>query len=135
MLLFIAKYRKFLAATLAIIVIVSPHLLLAQGLQNPLKYNTIEGFLRAMLDLLIVIAFPIIVLFMVYAGFLFISAQGNTDKLNEAKRIFLWTIVGALIVLGASVLSRAVEGTVNQLRGGSSAPTQPDSGSWIFDIR
>jgi TRAP-type C4-dicarboxylate transport system permease small subunit len=87
------------------------------GFQNPLKFDSISGFLQALLDALIVIAFPILVLFLVYAGFLFVSAQGNEQKLSDAKRIFLWTIIGALIVLGASALSRAIQGTVNSLRG------------------
>ncbi len=83
---------------------------------NPLKFQSIPQFVRGLLDVLVIIAFPIIILFIVYAGFLFVSARGNPDKINEAKRLLLWTIVGALIILGASVIARAIEGTVNSLR-------------------
>src|SRR3989344_198513 len=96
-----------------------------EGLQNPLKYGNIYQFLAEVLDVLVQIAFPIIVLFLVYAGFLFVSAQGSEDKINKAKLIFLWTIVGALIILGASVLSRAIEGTINEIRSGAVSDTHP----------
>lgn len=83
---------------------------------NPLKFDTISGFLSAILDVIVTIAFPILVLFLLYAGFLFIKAQGNQTQLAEAKRVFLWTLVGALLVLGASVLANAIEGTVREIR-------------------
>lgn len=86
------------------------------GFQNPLKYRDIYSFLAAVLDVLITIAFPILVLFIVYTGFLFVAAQGNETKLATAKKVLLWTIIGALLVLGAAVLSRAIQGTVKELR-------------------
>jgi hypothetical protein len=74
--------------------------------------------LEKVLDALVLIAFPIIVLFLVYAGFLFVFARGDEKKINDAKRIFLWTFVGALLVLGAWTLSRAIKGTVDEITGG-----------------
>ncbi len=83
--------------------------------ENPLGYNTIEQFLTAVLGAVVVIAFPFIVLFLVYAGFLFVSAQGNEEKLSTAKKVFMWTIVGGLLVLGAQVLSYAIQGTIQEI--------------------
>jgi hypothetical protein len=87
-------------------------------LKNPIKYDTISQFLTATLDALVVIAFPFIVLAVVYAGFLFVSAQGNEEKLKTAKRVFVWVIVGSLIILGASLLSNVIGGTVDKLKSG-----------------
>tara|TARA_Y100000310_G_scaffold77594_1_gene74198 strand:- start:120 stop:503 length:384 start_codon:yes stop_codon:yes gene_type:complete len=88
------------------------------SLENPLGNTTIIGLLTRVLDVVVQISLPIIVLFLVYAGFLFISAQGNEDKLNTAKKVFLWTIIGAVIILGSSVLLHAIQGTVDQLTKG-----------------
>ena len=88
------------------------------GLQNPLKgggINSIAEFFEKLLQILILLAYPVIVLFMVYAGFLFITAQGSEEKLNTAKKIFLWTVIGALIVLGAQALLIAIKGTVTEI--------------------
>lgn len=89
---------------------------------NPIAYDNMGDFLTALLDVMVQIAFPIIVLAIIYTGFLFVVAQGNKDKLEDAKKAFLWTIIGALIVLGAAVLSKAIQGTINQIRGSTEAP-------------
>lgn len=85
------------------------------GLSNPICTTSLAAFLANLLRLVAYIAFPIIVLFLVYVGFLFVSAQGNPEKLKEAKSYFFWAIVGALIVLGAEALSLAIKATVEQL--------------------
>lgn len=88
----------------------------AQTFENPLQFDSLEELLRAILSALILIAFPILVLFMVYSGFLFISAQGNAEKLSKARTVFIWTLIGALIVLGAQALSIAINETVQQIQ-------------------
>lgn len=83
---------------------------------NPLGFNTLYDFLIAVLNVVIAIAFPAIVLFLVWIGFKFVTAQGNADELKKVRGYFLWAIVGALLVLGARVLAEAIRATVEQLR-------------------
>lgn len=85
-------------------------------LGNPLAVDSIQDFIAEILTLVAQIALPLVVLALVYTGFLFVTAQGNEEKLNKAKTALFWTVVGALVVLGASVLAEAIEGTVEQLR-------------------
>jgi hypothetical protein len=63
------------------------------------------------------ISFPIISLFVVYAGFKFLTAQGNETKLTSAKENIRYVILGALLILGAWALAQLLGGTVNELRG------------------
>src|SRR3989344_5479156 len=86
-------------------------------LTNPLKYGNLVAFLKAVVDLVVTIAFPFLILFLMYAGFLFVSARGNQETLDKAKRVFLWTVIGSLLILGAWTLVNAIQGTVQQLRG------------------
>ncbi len=86
------------------------------GLINPLGSTCELTVLFAkLLELLALIAFPIIVLFIVYIGFLFVSSQGKPEKLKEARNYFFWALVGALLILGAEALSYAIKATVDQL--------------------
>jgi len=91
----------------------------AEGIQSPLKpeVSSIPGFIEAALKALVMIALPILTLFIVYSGFKFISAQGNSSKLEEAKKNFMYVIIGSLLILGAWVVATLVGGTVNQLTG------------------
>lgn len=86
------------------------------GITNPLKFNSISEFLNAILDVIILVSVPIIVLFIVYAGFLFISAQGDVSKLDTAKKVITYTIIGAVLILGAKVLAVAIQATVSELQ-------------------
>ena len=96
-------------------ILLVPSVVFAAQLYNPIGTTDLSTFLANLLKLVAQIAFPIIVLFLVYVGFLFVSSQGNPEKLKEAKTYFFWAIVGALIVLGAEALSLAIRATVNQL--------------------
>lgn len=56
-----------------------------------------------------------VVLFIIYAGFSFVMAQGNPKKIDEAKQMLLWGLIGAGILLGAAGIAKVVENTVGQL--------------------
>lgn len=115
------KFSRILAFTIPVIVV--PAVAFAAtlcgsvngGLSNPLCTNNLSVFLANLLKLVAQIAFPIIVLFLVYVGFLFVSSQGNPEKIKEAREYFFWAVVGALLVLGAQALSMAIKATVDQL--------------------
>ena len=90
-------------------------------LTSPTVYKTIPEFLAGALQAFVYVAIPIVVLFLVVAGFKFIAAQGNSSKLEEAKRNFLYVIIGALFILGAQLISTLISNTVTQLQTGKSA--------------
>lgn len=108
------KHLLFAAFTSLLLFFLSTAPLFAQGLDNPLagRANNLLQLLELVLSAVIAISFPVVVLFIIYSGFLFITAQGNEQKLTEAKRYIIYTIIGALIVLGSYALSRAISATV-----------------------
>jgi len=87
----------------------------AAGIDNPIGAGSIQEFIQAVLDVVVQIGIPIAVLFVVYSGFLFVTAQGNPDKIKTAKSAFMWGIIGATVLIGANVLVDLIVGTVNQL--------------------
>jgi predicted transporter len=83
---------------------------------NPLGgVNDLSGFITLLLNTLFPIATLVSVFFMIYAGFLMVTAGGNEEKLSKARQAFLWTVIGIAILLGAKVLSAVICGTINQL--------------------
>lgn len=89
---------------------------LAAVFDNPITgAPDLYSLLGLILQSAIYILFPVIVLMIVYTGFLFIQAQGNASKLEEARRALLWTVIGALIILGSWALAKAIEATVNNI--------------------
>lgn len=92
-----------------------PVLAAEEGLQNPLKFPNIQKFVEGVLQAIVMIALPIITIFIVYAGFLFIAARGNESKLSNAKNNFQYVIIGTIMILSAWVLATLIGGTVTQL--------------------
>ncbi len=86
-------------------------------LENPLKFSSIEQFIEGFLQTIIMIALPIIVAFMVYAGFKYIMARGNSAEIKKAHENFTYVIVGTILILGAWVLSTLIGATVRQILG------------------
>lgn len=86
-------------------------------IDNPLKtdIDTLPEFIEEVLRIVLKIGIPIITLFIIYAGLLFVMAAGNPEKLKKAKETLLWTLVGAAVLLGAWVIAEAIQGTLTQL--------------------
>lgn len=90
----------------------------AGGLCNPLGYNSLWEFLQRMLQLITQIGFPVIVLFIVFIGFKFVTAEGKPEEIAKVRSLFFWAIVGSLVVLGAQALALAIQATVNDIQAG-----------------
>ncbi len=75
----------------------------------------IPTLLNKILDALMLFLVPIVVLFIIYAGFLFVMAQGNDVKLTKAKSVLGWTLVGAAILLGAKIITTVLSSTVTNI--------------------
>ncbi len=84
-------------------------------LKNPLKVNNISDAIKFFLDVLIKIAIPFIVIFFIWSGLKFILAQGNPTEITKAKKMFWYTIIGTLLILGAWTITNAVIGTINSI--------------------
>ena len=76
---------------------------------------SIEQFLDKIIEIFILIGTPIAVLFMIYAGFLFVTARGNETQLTTAKKTFFYTVIGIAVLFGASVLAKLVLETIKNI--------------------
>ncbi len=57
----------------------------------------------------------VLVMMLVYVGFLFVAARGNAEKLQGAKSALVWTVIGGLVLLGATAIELVIEGTVKSI--------------------
>jgi hypothetical protein len=90
-----------------------------QTLGNPANVSNIQTFIANFLKAVVEISLPILTLYIVYAGFKFVFARGNEHRLEEAKRNFLYVILGAILILGAWVLATLIAATATQVLGTS----------------
>lgn len=79
---------------------------------NPINATNINDLIKTILQGVLKIGLPIITLAIVYCGFLFVVAQGNTEKLGEAKRALMYTLIGAAILMGSWAIAQLITNTV-----------------------
>jgi uncharacterized RDD family membrane protein YckC len=121
--------------TLLLFAASAPVALFAQGddkkltykLENPLKFDTLEGLLVGILNVLLIIAVPIIVFFLIFAGFSYVTAQGNPEKIKQASRALTYAIIGGVLILGAVAISEILQNVVESFstEGNSIVDTAP----------
>lgn len=89
-------------------------------LDNPLQddINTVPVLIEKILEIVVVVAVPIITLMIIYTGFLFVQARGNPADIKKAKDALLYTVIGAAIIIGAWTIAQIIGGTVNCLKPG-----------------
>lgn len=99
----------------------TPSSTLSVGIKNPLgdKFPDIPSFIIAVLQIVLTIGVPIVVLAIIYCGFLFVKALGNPEEISKAKKALIYTIVGAALLLGSFVLANAISKTVDQIKSSS----------------
>jgi hypothetical protein len=82
---------------------------------NPIATDTITDFIENLLTNVIRIGIPIIALAVIYSGFLFVFARGNPEKITEAKSALLYTLIGAVLLLGSWAIAQLISETVSAL--------------------
>ena len=78
-----------------------PVYLLAAELQNPVTWNTVEGLGDAVVNFLFQISLIVAPLFIIIAGFYFVTAAGDPQKIETAKRIIIYTLIGLIIIIAS----------------------------------
>lgn len=88
---------------------------------NPLGSgnDSLAGLLEKILNVVIQIGAVVVVFFYIYAGFKYVVARGDEAQIKTANKTLTWTTVGAMVILGAQVISTAIQGTVSQISSGN----------------
>lgn len=82
---------------------------------NPIQSQTVDEFLLKIIDVLLTFALPVIVFFIIYAGFLFVTARGNEEQIGRARTALTWAVIGGVIILGAKLIITVIQGTIRTL--------------------
>ncbi len=77
---------------------------------NPLvDIDNFQDLVNRLIDWIIMMALVIVPLCIVWGGFTFATAGGDTNKVERAKSILTWSIAGLIVVLLARSLGEALQ--------------------------
>lgn len=91
---------------------------LLNPLGGPGGAASLEELVNSVLSFVIRLGTIVVVVMMVYVGYLFVTARGNPGEISKAREALKWTVVGALILLGSQALTAGIIATVRALGGG-----------------
>jgi hypothetical protein len=81
---------------------------------NILAFPSVEALLVAILNVAIIISTPIVVLYIIYAGFMYVTARGDAEQVKQASRALTYGVIGGVIIVGGvaivQIMSSVVEG-------------------------
>ena len=81
---------------------------------NPLGDNVgLEAIIDPIIGFIFKISIVVVPLLVVYGAFMIITAAGDVTKVEQAKKIIFWTLIGFIIVL----LSRGVSDLIEVIIG------------------
>lgn len=73
-------------------------------------------FIRVVVtDIILPIGGLVSVIYIILAGFKFVTAQGDETQIGDARRALLYGAIGAAIVLGAWVIVQVIQTTIDSL--------------------
>jgi magnesium-transporting ATPase (P-type) len=82
----------------------------------PFETKSFEELIDAIINFIFWVAMAIVPIMIIVAAFYFLTSGGNTEKLNTAKKIILFTFIGLFIVL----LGKGIVAIIKQVLGGGS---------------
>jgi Type IV secretion system pilin len=86
---------------------------LSYSLENPLAFDSIQSFIIAILNIIIVLATPIVVIFIILAGFKYVTARGNASQVQEATQALTYAIIGGVLIIGAVAIAEIIRDLVS----------------------
>ncbi len=90
---------------------------LSTTIKNPLKSENVNQILLDVMNLVAKIGGVLVVLFIIYSGYKFVTAGESDQNRDKAKNIFYATVIGGAILLGADIIANIIIGTVKSTAG------------------
>jgi len=84
----------------------------AVKIDNPINYDTIAELVEAIINyvwLLGIVAAPLVI---IIGGFMLLTSGGNPTKLEQAKKVMLYGVIGFAIILTVKGLIALIKGVL-----------------------
>ena len=101
---------------------------------NPKKYEetglsgaSVENILLTFIDWAIIIVGLLGVIVFIYGGFVYLTARGESDEIEKAKKVLLWGVVGIAVSVLGLVAVKTVDYIIQGNTGSSGTSSQGGS--------
>lgn len=103
------KIRYFLTALLLFFILFHFTKGAIIEIKNPLNATSFEALISSILNFLKTVSLVVGPIILVVAGYFFVTSMGDPQKVSQAKKMVIYTLIGVLIIVLA-------EGIVNVIK-------------------
>jgi len=90
--------------------------ILKLDLKNSLgSIDSFAALAEAIFRAIVIIAIPLTVIFLIWGGLVFVTARGNETQLGKAKKIFFWSVIGAMVIVASWVIAVGINNSIKDL--------------------
>lgn len=82
---------------------------------NPLASKVVVEMVHGLVSAVIYIGTPVLAVFIVWTGFLFVAAQGSAEGITKAKKMALQVTIGGVLLLSLWAIVTLVSNTLAEL--------------------
>lgn len=76
---------------------------------NPITATTFEELIEAIVNLIFYLGMLIAPIMFIFAGIFFITAAGDSEKIQKAKNMIWWTVIGLILVIMAKGIIEVIQ--------------------------
>lgn len=88
-----------------------------EGLKNPLQWGSFADAVPTLMDGLIRVGVIVAVVYLVYVGYLYVSAVGKPDQIKTANNALLYAVIGIAVLVGSKAIAVLVSNTLKTVTG------------------
>lgn len=100
----IKKELLVFLALFAVLAFLLPQISRGVDFPNPLRYDTFQELVTAIIKFIFNLSLWVAPIMFIVAGFYYITAAGDPEKIKTAKNILIYTAIGLIIVISARAL-------------------------------
>ncbi len=87
-------------------------------LENPMsRFGSFNEFMVGILNVVIILAIPVVVFFIILAGFKYVTARGNAAETQKATAALTYAVIGGVLILGAVTIAEIIKNLVDSFAG------------------
>ena len=77
---------------------------ISSTIENPLNYKSFDEIINAVINFIFWVGLAVTPLMIVIAGFMILTARDDANKVEQGRKIIIYTLVGLFIILFAKGL-------------------------------
>jgi uncharacterized membrane protein len=112
------NFFKIIAFLSLVFIFLIPQLISAVTIENPIEAESFEALINSIINIIFMVGVIVAPIMFLIAGFFFLTAAGNPQQLEKAKKTMLWTAIGLFIILFAKGLIAILQGLLGGAGGG-----------------